>query len=117
MFETHIFHSVIRNLHNLEVVVEIPEQDVCFLAALTQRPEDVELQDVYYQAIELGLADGIVPSSPPPETQNFAAPFGLGTCAGPRPDREFTYSNRISHLRDCRRHIRLSDTGIRRSAP
>jgi hypothetical protein len=83
VLDTSHLESVIFHLRNLGQYVALPELDGFFQAAQMERPDDVELKELYDQAIELGLADGIAAPTPLPPTDTPPQPTDTSPTLAP----------------------------------
>jgi hypothetical protein len=84
MNDTHALRFFVENLTKYRLSIELPEIDGFFQAAVAARPEDEELAALYSRAVEIGLADGVVPAeataTSPPATPT---PVPTGTPESP----------------------------------
>jgi hypothetical protein len=87
VLDTSHFRSTIYTLRDMQSYAEIPELDGFFQTAQAQRPEDIELLELYEMAIDQGIADGIAPvdaTEPPPTPTPLTVTSTLDT--SPVPD-------------------------------
>lgn len=74
LLDTSHLSSFVFQLGTLRQYIDLPEIDGFFQAALSLRPEDVELQEAYRRAIEHGLADNLLPPTELPPTPTATSP-------------------------------------------